>query len=385
MFFCHYAARLLLIFELIVLTELDDDPRRQQDIFREQALQDAIRHLAQPRAAPDTQADQANPHGQRTRGHQGTVPEEEDGAADDENEGTRPARRPWARQHGCGKRRRVALPEFEGAGTRGHPEGQENSDDDDNDDAPPQPSPPQPWPIPQWDQTVPCTIPAGRKSRPTPQIQLARHIRKTMLTLLKRPTHTSPLPPLPPDDVRYPTLNNFSIQFDQSETSFFNQMATNIAALQIRCDYPKRLSKQLTDQIPKMVTSHIWYLCRCYKSALKANADEQRAARLKRASSNSRAHTLFASRLKIIDRFPIALSKHRALIVHLGVKGTSSDEEEPSPPDHRSYLVKRHVELSSKVKMLKNKLDLAYSLYYKGLGSKGSQMHRRQPSDKSSS
>ncbi|KAG9087970.1 hypothetical protein FRC06_002278, partial [Ceratobasidium sp. 370] len=104
-----------------------------------------------------------------------------------------------------------------------------------------------------------------------------------------------------------------------------------------------------------------------------------------RASANSRAHTLFASRLKIIDRFPNALGKHWALVIHLGIEGTSSDEEEPSLPDQRSYIVKRRVELSSKVKTLKNKLDLAYNLYYKGPGSKGSQMHRRRPSDKPSS
>ncbi|KAG8735819.1 hypothetical protein FRC10_010106 [Ceratobasidium sp. 414] len=368
--------------------ELDNGPRRQDDILREQALQDAIRHLAQPQAVLDTsQADQANAHDRHTQGHQGTVPE--DGEADDENEGGMgPSRKSRARRHGRSKRRRVASPAFEGAGTQGHPQGQGDSDDgdgDDDDDTPPRPSPPQPRAIPQWDQTVPCTVPAGRKSRPTVHVKLARHIRSTMLALLKRLTRASPLPPLPPDDVRYPTLNNFSIRFDQSETCFFNQIAANIAALQIRRDYPAKLPEQLVKQIPEMVTSHIRYLCRCYKSELKANGDELRATRLKRASANSRAHTLFASRLKIIDRFPNALGKHRALIVHLGIEGTSSDEEEPGPPDQRSYTVKQRVELSSKVKTLKNKLDLAYNLYYKGPGSKGSQMHRRRPSGEPSS
>ncbi|KAG9096250.1 hypothetical protein FRC06_008872 [Ceratobasidium sp. 370] len=340
------------------------------DLLREQALQDAIRHLAQPRAAPDTsQADQANAGPRHT---QEGVPEGNVGTADDESENdVRPSRNPRAT-----RKKRDKRPNLEGAGT---PNQGDSSEDD---HTPARPSPPQPRPIPRWDQSVPCTIPAGRKSRATPRVQLARHIRKTLQVLLMRRTRTSPFPPLPADNIRYPTLGKYSIRFDQSENSIFNQIAANIATLQIRRDYPGRLSDHLIKEIPEMVTSHIRYLCRCYKSNLKADADALWAARLKRASANSRAHTLFESRLKIIDRFPNALGQHRALIVHLGIEGTSSDEEEPSPPDHRTYSVKRRVELSSKVKMLKNKLDLAYSIYYKGPGSKGSQMHRRQPSDK---
>ncbi|KAG9098032.1 hypothetical protein FRC06_006906, partial [Ceratobasidium sp. 370] len=355
------------------------------DILREQALQDAIRHLAQPRAAPDTsRADQANACRQHAQGDSGAVPEDNGGVADNESEGEEEVPRPRPRRRGPGlrKRRRVATPEPEGAGTAGNP--RDNGDSDEDDDVPTRPSPPQPRPIPQWDQTVPCTVSAGRKSRPTLRVQMAQYIRKTLQILLKRPTRTSPLPPLPPDDVRYPTLSNYCIRFDESETSWFNQLAANIAALQVRRDFPGRLPKSLADDTLEMVTSHIRYLSRCYKASLKADADELRAARLKRASANSRAHTLFASRLKIIDRFPNSLGKHRALIVHLGIEGTSSDEEEPGPPEQRSYLVRQRIELSSKVKTLKNKLDLAYNLYYKSLGSKGSQMHRRRPSDQPS-
>ncbi|KAG8779701.1 hypothetical protein FRC12_023932 [Ceratobasidium sp. 428] len=357
----------------------NDDPRRQNDILREQAVQDAIRHLAKPRAAPDTsQADRANAREQPASPTQGAaVEDDDDNDAGDEGEDdadlpqkSRPRRKNRA------KRRKIATPEADGPGDQG------NDDDDDDDDAPPQPSPPEPRPLPKWDQTVPCTIPAGRKSRTKPRVRLTRFVRKTLLTLLNRPTRTSPLPPLPADDVRYPTLDKYSIRFDQSETSIFNQMAANIAALKIRRDYPGKLTKSMADGIADMVTSHIRYLCRCYKSELKDDANELRAVRLKRASANSRAHTLYESRLKIIDRFPNELGKHRALIVHLGIEGTSSDEEEPGPPEQRSYRVKRRVELSSKVKKLKNKLDMAYNIWYKGRGSKGSPMHLRRPSDK---
>lgn len=87
--------------------------------------------------------------------------------------------------------------------------------------------------------------------------------------------------------------------------------------------------------------------------------------------------------------------------MHLGTLGTSSDEEDPN--ERGTYLIKKHPELSSKVKALKQyvatqtlfwpstecwacrKLDLAYGLYFKGPGSKGSQVHRRAPSTKTSS
>lgn len=59
---------------------------------------------------------------------------------------------------------------------------------------------------------------------------------------------------------------------------------------------------------------------------------------------------LFESRLKVIDRFPVALGKHRHLIVHLGTDGTSSDEEDP---ETGHYLIKNIPELSTKVKLLK--------------------------------
>ncbi|KAG8735027.1 hypothetical protein FRC10_011078 [Ceratobasidium sp. 414] len=144
---------------------------------------------------------------------------------------------------------------------------------------------------------------------------------------------------------------------------------------------------------PKWLQAIFGVFAGATRPTLKQTQTLLKAFRLKCASANSRAHAgkvdgtfyqLFESRLKIIDRFPTALGRHRALIVHLGIEGTSSDVEEPSPPEQRGYLVKRRVELSSKVKTLKNKLDLAYNLYYKGPGSKGSQMHRRRPSGKPS-
>ncbi|KAG8725385.1 hypothetical protein FRC09_000596 [Ceratobasidium sp. 395] len=203
--------------------------------------------------------------------------------------------------------------------------------------------------------------------------------------MLNHPTCTSPLSPLPADNVQYPTLNNYSIQFNQSKTSIFNQMAANIAALKVQREYPGKLSKSAANGSTDMVTSHIRYLCRCYKSELKDNTDELQAIHLKRTSANSRAHTLFKSQLKIIDWFPNELGKHQVLIVHLGVEGTSSDKEEPGPLKQRSYWVKQRVALSSKVKKLKNQLDTAYHLWYKGWGSRGSPTHLRRPSEKTSS
>ncbi|KDN37571.1 hypothetical protein RSAG8_10088, partial [Rhizoctonia solani AG-8 WAC10335] len=128
-----------------------------------------------------------------------------------------------------------------------------------------------------------------------------------------------------------------------------------------------------------MVSEHIRYLCRVWRTAHKEDAEVSRQAALKRASASSRRSTLYASRLKVIDRFPQALGIHRNLVVQLGRGGTSSDEEDPERKG--VYLIRRRPELSSKVAVLKSKLDLAYGLYCKGPGSRGSQMHTREPSN----
>ncbi|KAG9079413.1 hypothetical protein FS749_008543 [Ceratobasidium sp. UAMH 11750] len=68
-----------------------------------------------------------------------------------------------------------------------------------------------------------------------------------------------------------------------------------------------------------------------------------------------------------------ALAKHGRLIETLGIEGTSSDEEGPTG----IYVIKRQKQLSAQVTQLKRKLDLAYSIHFKGPGSKGNQLRKR--------
>ncbi|KAG8729751.1 hypothetical protein FRC10_003477 [Ceratobasidium sp. 414] len=158
-------------------------------------------------------------------------------------------------------------------------------------------------------------------------------------------------------------------------------MAAKVAAQQVQKDAAsERLTASEIEELPGMVSEHLRHLCRTYKNSVRPNAEELQQAELKRASASSRRSTLYESRLKIIDHFPSSLGKHRRLILGLGLDGTSSDEEDPDRPN--AYWIKRRPELSSKVQVIKSKLDLAYSLWCKGPGTKGSQMHARYPSDK---
>ncbi|KAG9099105.1 hypothetical protein FS749_002121 [Ceratobasidium sp. UAMH 11750] len=70
-----------------------------------------------------------------------------------------------------------------------------------------------------------------------------------------------------------------------------------------------------------------------------------------------------------------ALAKHGCLIETLGLEGTSSDEEDTTRPG--VYLVKCRKQLSPQVRQLKRQLDLAYSIHFKGPGSKGNQLRKR--------
>lgn len=62
---------------------------------------------------------------------------------------------------------------------------------------------------------------------------------------------------------------------------------------------------------------------------------------------------LYHNRLRIIDQFPAALGKHRQLIVHLGLDGTSSEKEDADPTRRGVYQIKQRVEFSAKARHLK--------------------------------
>ncbi|KAG9121132.1 hypothetical protein FRC07_003038 [Ceratobasidium sp. 392] len=248
---------------------------------------------------------------------------------------------------------------------------------------PPRPFPPQPSEKENWDQSVPHNEPAGRQPRLARKVLISRVIRKTIMVLLKRTEKTQPLPPSPPDEIRYPTAENFGIRWEEMEKSLFNRLAAKVVVAQVCKEWKgSPLTEQESNELPGMVSEHIRYLCRCWKMSQKENAEALKRAQLKKAAAASRRATLYESRLKIIHKFPTALSKHRHLITRLGLSGTSSDEEDPTRKG--VYLIKRRPELSTHIQVLKRhaiKLDLAYSLWCKGPGSKGSQMHTRVPSD----
>ncbi|QRV80001.1 hypothetical protein RhiJN_08016 [Ceratobasidium sp. AG-Ba] len=171
------------------------------------------------------------------------------------------------------------------------------------------------------------------------------------MSLLKVESYKPPLPLAPPD-ARFPTLENFGFRWEEKERSIFNMLAAKLVVEQFcRTWKHSQLSKAETDELPDMTQEHIRYLCRTHIDALKPDAQTLKRARLRNASASSRRQT-----------------------------GTSSDEEDPTHP--KVYLIKRHQELSTRVQVLKSQLDLVYNLWFKGPGSRGSQVHARVPSDK---
>ncbi|KAG9074889.1 hypothetical protein FS749_013499 [Ceratobasidium sp. UAMH 11750] len=256
---------------------------------------------------------------------------------------------------------------------------------------PPRTSPPQPDKPVNWDQSVPSTEPAGRQHRVARRILICEAICENINKLLKREKKKKdPLPPPPPDEIRYPTIENFGIRWEEMEKSLFNQMAATIVFEQVCKNWQADpLTKSELEELPAMASEHIRYLCRTWKDSQRVDAVDFKKAQLLSASAASRRATvgdvvllpqLYESRLKIIDHFPSALNMHRNLIIWLGIAGTSSDQEDPGRKG--VFLIKRRPELSSQGHILKSKLDLAYMLYCKGPGSKGSAMHTREPLDK---
>ncbi|KAF8594996.1 hypothetical protein BDV93DRAFT_564864 [Ceratobasidium sp. AG-I] len=246
---------------------------------------------------------------------------------------------------------------------------------------PKRPSPPSPKPAVVWDQTIPCTIPAGRRICAQRRVHLLTHIRLAIYKRLDCNSKKDHLPPPPPDDIRMPTPERFFIHWQQSPKSIFNRAAANIILQDVCRSWGNELTDEEKKELPSMIAQHVKYLSSCYKEQEKADAESLRRKRLKRASAHSRMQTLYHNRLQIIDRFPNALGKHRQLIVHLGLDGTSLDEEDPDPAFRGLYRVKQRPELSSKICCLKHNLDTAYNLFYKGPGLKGSQVHHRVRSE----
>ncbi|KAG8688444.1 hypothetical protein FRC09_012908 [Ceratobasidium sp. 395] len=252
----------------------------------------------------------------------------------------------------------------------------------------PRPSPPKPRETVNWDQEVPCTLPAGRDSREDRRNTLLAMVRKVIAELIGHVDKTKPRPPSPPTNVKFPTVNAFYIRWEETEKSMFNRLAAGIAVDHIlENNEDANFTEAETADLPAMVAEHIRYLCREVRKANRPGAREQKKADLKRAGAQSRRQTsnawtfeLYECRLKVIDRFPTSLGKHRNFIVQLGLEGTSSDEEDPT--NRKTYLVRRRPELSSKVQILKAKLDLLYALFFKGPGTRGSQLHIREMSDK---
>ncbi|KDN46764.1 hypothetical protein RSAG8_04144, partial [Rhizoctonia solani AG-8 WAC10335] len=212
-------------------------------------------------------------------------------------------------------------------------------------------SPPEsPSPV-NWDQNIQYNAPAGRRRRAERRVLIMALVRETIFWLLSRNSVHDPLPPPPPPGLRVPTKVNFGVRWQESSKSIFNQLAANIVAQTIVVEQPGMLSTNEVEELPTMVSKHVKYLCRCYKDQNREDTEDFNARRLNRCAAGTRKRQLFATRLQVLDMFPESLGVHRHLIAHLGVDGTSSDEEEPKGSG--VYKIKNKPQLSSKVTLLK--------------------------------
>ncbi|QRV96141.1 hypothetical protein RhiJN_24159 [Ceratobasidium sp. AG-Ba] len=222
-----------------------------------------------------------------------------------------------------------------------------------------------------WTQDPDFVITDGPRRRDHDRVVLSGYIRVVVDELLKI-KNTSRLPPGPPPEVAAPTAVAFYIKWDESQTSEFNTVAARIVAKRVLKDWPTLFDME---NVFEMATGHIKYLRACYRRQTIPEVAAKEPERHFSVNSRSRKHTLYQHRLKIIKAIP-ALSKHGKLIEHLGIDGTSSDEETARKG---VYSVRRKKQLSSKVQHLKRwaSLDQAYAIHFKGPGSKGNQLRRR--------
>ncbi|KAG8707830.1 hypothetical protein FRC08_000266 [Ceratobasidium sp. 394] len=150
----------------------------------------------------------------------------------------------------------------------------------------------------------------------------------------------------PPPEVAAPTGAAFYFRWDESEKSEFNAIAARIVAARIVNEWPALFE---IDEVFDMATGHFKYLCSCYRRQnipeVAAKEPQQHCS----ANANTRKHTLYNHRLRIIKTIP-ALRRHGRLIETLGIDGTSSDEESARKG---VYTVRRKRQLSSKFQHLK--------------------------------
>ncbi|KAG8699893.1 hypothetical protein FRC08_005047 [Ceratobasidium sp. 394] len=226
-----------------------------------------------------------------------------------------------------------------------------------------------------WDQNDDYLCTDAPQQREKQRIALSGYIRVIIWQLLKLSGKKAILPPGPPLEVAAPTPAAFYIKWDESEKLEFNVTAARIVAIQIVQEYPSLCS---LDETHDMVTCHFKYLCTRYRRQTLLNYIAKELDRRRACSARTWKQTLYDHRRQIINAVP-ALGRHGRLIKTLGLEGTSSDEEDPARPG--IYIVKRHKQLSSQVQLLKQKLDQAWSIHFKGPGSKGNQSRKRVDTD----
>ncbi|KAG9084348.1 hypothetical protein FS749_005300 [Ceratobasidium sp. UAMH 11750] len=163
----------------------------------------------------------------------------------------------------------------------------EDQDAAPNGDQPPRVSPPQPDKPVNWDQTVRNTEPAGRQPRVGRRILICEVIRANINKLLKR-EKKQPLPPPPPAEIRYPTIENFGTRWEEMEKSLFNRMAATVVSEYVCQNWQAdALMKRELEELPGTISEHIRYLCRTWKDAHRVDAEDFKKARLLNASAAS--------------------------------------------------------------------------------------------------
>ncbi|KAG8788797.1 hypothetical protein FRC12_014184 [Ceratobasidium sp. 428] len=237
---------------------------------------------------------------------------------------------------------------------RGRPQGQSNS---------------------PWDQNDEYYCSDGPRRREKQRVALSGYVRLILGQLLGVKDAKSPLPHGPPPEIAAPTAARFYVKWGESEKSEFNAIAARIVALQVVADYPSLCELH---EMHDMVTMHIKYLRARYRRQTIPEYISKEPQRLRSASAGVRKRTLYEHRLRVINAIP-ALARHGRLFETLGLEGTSSDEEDPARPG--IYLIRRRKPLSRQVSHLKNQVDQAFSIQFKGPGSRGNRDRKRVESN----
>ncbi|KAG8750006.1 hypothetical protein FRC11_010859 [Ceratobasidium sp. 423] len=221
-----------------------------------------------------------------------------------------------------------------------------------------------------WEQGEPFEIPAYVTHREVERNALLGYIRFLVYAFLGREGPSDPLPPAPPEDeVHAPTPKGLWFRWHESENSLFNQTACRIIAEQVLADLPGIRNAMTLDEIQELVTAHLVYLKSCWTRQNDPNSEPKEVRRLRRCAADTRKRMLYGQQVAVLDNLP-GLIGHTRLIAALGIEGTSSDEEDPGAKG--AYIIHRRVPLSEEVNHLKRQLDQAYTIHFKGPGSRGS-------------